>query len=309
MRKSCLTAIHELAKQDERVLFIGSDLGVGTAESFQQQFPERYFMEGIAEQNLIGMAAGLAMEGYVPYVNTIASFLTRRCLEQITIDLCLHNLPVRLIGNGGGLVYAPLGPTHLAPDDFSLMRAQPNMTVIAPCDAVQMHAIMAQTLSWPGPIYIRLAKGGDPILFSEETPLQIGRAVPLREGRHALLITTGAMAHRGVSAAEMLAKKGLDCAVWHLHTIKPLDQEALLHAAVDYPLIVTLEEHALTGGLGSAVIECLVDHGPFPGPRLLRLGLKEAFSEHYGSQDALLEAAGLQPPAIAKSVVTALFGA
>src|SRR5438132_7030747 len=168
MRNTCLNMVYELAKQDERVVFIGSDLSPGLLAGMKRDMPSRYFMEGITEQNIIGMAAGLAMEGYVPYVNTIATFITRRCYEQVAIDLCLHNLPVRLIGNGGGFVYAPLGPTHLAIDDIAIMRALPNMTVVAVCDAKEMVRLMNSTLDWPSPIYIRLAKGGDRVVSSEE---------------------------------------------------------------------------------------------------------------------------------------------
>ena len=138
-------------------------------------------MEGITEQNVIGMAAGLAMEGYIPYANTIATFITRRCYEQVAVDLCLHDLPVRLIGNGGGLVYAPLGPTHLAIEDIAIMRALPNMTVTAVCDAKEMVRLMNCTLDWPHPIYIRLAKGGDPIVSREENGFAIGKAIPMRK--------------------------------------------------------------------------------------------------------------------------------
>ena len=132
MRKTSLDTVYEMARNDPRVVFIGSDLGAGTLDQFKEEMPERFFMEGVTEQNIIGMAAGLAMEGYIPYVNTIATFITRRCFEQVAVDLCLHNLPVRLIGNGGGLVYAPLGPTHLAVEDMAIMRSLPNMTVVAP---------------------------------------------------------------------------------------------------------------------------------------------------------------------------------
>ena len=134
MRKTSLNQVYELAKKDKRVLFIGSDLGPDVLLEMKEQMPNRFFMEGVSEQYIIGMAAGLALEGYIPYVNTIATFLTRRCFEQITTDLCLHNLPVRLIANGGGAVYAPLGPTHLAIEDISIMRSLPNMTIISPCD-------------------------------------------------------------------------------------------------------------------------------------------------------------------------------
>src|ERR1700691_244354 len=176
MRATCQNMVYDLAKRDKRVIFIGSDLSPGLLADMKKEMPERWYMEGITEANVIGMAAGLAMEGYIPYVNTIATFITRRCYEQVAVDVCLHNLPVRLIGNGGGLVYAPLGPTHLAIEDIAIMRALPNMTVVTVCDADEMERFMDQTLDWPGPIYIRLAKGYDPIVSRAELGFEIGKA-------------------------------------------------------------------------------------------------------------------------------------
>ena len=155
MRKTCLDVVYELAKQDERVVFIGSDLGAGTLDQFRDEMPDRFFMEGVSEQNLIGMAAGLAMEGFIPSVNTIATFITRRCYEQLAVDLCLHNLPVKLIANGDGLVYAPLGPTHLAIEDIAILRALPRMTIFAPCDKEEMARLVSQTLDPAFPKYRR----------------------------------------------------------------------------------------------------------------------------------------------------------
>src|ERR1700675_142900 len=195
MRQTCLNMVYDLAKRDKRVLFIGSDLSPGLLGEMKKEMPERWYMEGITEANVIGMAAGFAMEGYRPSVNTIAPFITRRCYEQVAIDLCLHNLPVRLSGNGGGLVYAPLGPTHLAIEDIAIMRALPNMTVGAGCDAEEMKRFMNQTLDWPGPIYIRLAKGYDPIVSHSELGFEIGRAIVMREapglGSRVLIVSTG----------------------------------------------------------------------------------------------------------------------
>ena len=305
MRKTCLDQVHLLARRDERVLFIGSDLGAGTLDGFKAEFPQRFFMEGIAEQNIIGMAAGLAMEGFIPYVNTIASFITRRCLEQVAIDLCLHRLPVRLIGNGGGVVYAPLGPTHLATEDIALMRALPNMTVVAVADAEEMTRFMARSLTWPGPIYIRLAKGGDPVVSREEDGFEIGRAILLRPEGTVLLLACGVMVERAMRAAETLAARGVGCAVLNVHTLKPLDAAAILALAANRRLLVTLEEHGPIGGLGSAVAELLADAGG-PSPRLLRLALPDAFPHLYGSQDAILAAAGLDVAGIADRVTTAL---
>src|SRR6201993_247366 len=181
MRQTCLNMVYDLAKRDKRVLFVGSDLSPGLLGDMKKEMPERWYMEGITEANVVGMAAGLAMEGFVPYVNTIATFLTRRCYEQVAVDLCLHNLPVRLIANGGGLVYAPLGPTHQAIEDIAIMRALPNMTVVCPADADENKPRMKQTLNWPGPIYIRLARGGDAIVSKAEHGFNIGKAILMRE--------------------------------------------------------------------------------------------------------------------------------
>ncbi|OGT10167.1 MAG: transketolase [Gallionellales bacterium RIFCSPLOWO2_12_FULL_59_22] len=303
MRKACLDAVHMLARHDPRVVFIGSDLGPGVLEGMKKELPERYFMEGISEANVIGMAAGLAMDGYIPYVNTIATFITRRGFEQVALDVCLHHLPVRLIGNGGGVVYAPLGPTHLAVDDFALMRVLPNMTVMAASDADEMRRLMEQSLDWPDPIYIRLAKGVDKIISKEANGFAIGKAIPMRMAAAAnsvLFATTGVMTTNTLAAAEALAAKGIDSTVLHFHTIKPLDVAALLAYTAKAKAIVTVEEHSLIGGFGSAIIEVLTDN-LVAFPPVKRLGLSDAFSKYYGTQNDLLEANGLMPQQIAET--------
>src|SRR5207248_3992963 len=239
MRKRSLDMVYELAKKDERIVFIGSDLGVGTLDSFRKDIPDRFFMEGVSEQNLVSMAAGLALEGKIVYVNTIATFLTRRCFEQVVLDLCLHNVKVRMIGNGGGVVYAPLGPTHLAIDDLAILRAIPNMTIVAPCDADEMRRLMEQTLDWPGPIYVRIAKGGDRIVSSDEHGFEIGRAIAIREGGRVLLVSTGITTQVALDAADILADSGIAATVLHMHTVKPLDRDQLLLHASRAEALVT----------------------------------------------------------------------
>ncbi len=303
MRKTCLDSIYELAKRDERVVFVGSDLGPGVLADMKREMPERFFMEGVSEAHLIGMAAGLAMEGFIPYVNTIATFLTRRCLEQIALDLCLHNLPVRLIANGGGLVYAPLGPTHLAVEDISLLRCLPNMTITAPCDAEEMKRLVPATLDVPGPLYIRLGRGGDRVVSEARHGFSLGRAILLRPHGELTLITTGVMAQRCLDVAELLAARGVSCGVLHLPTLKPLDVEALGEAAQKSAKLVSVEEHTRVGGLGSAIAEWIVDAEPLPRPRLLRIGLPDAFAHDYGRQDDLLQVMGLQPEPILQQIL------
>lgn len=302
MRKRCLNTIYELAKQDPRVVFIGSDLGPGTLDQFREEMPERFFMEGVSEQHIIGMAAGLCMDGYIPFVNTIATFLTRRCYEQIAIDLCMHNLPVRLIGNGGGLVYAPLGPTHLATDDFALLGSLPNMSVVAPCDADEIERLTSQTLDYPGPLYMRLGKGGDPVVSSSLDNTVIGKANTLKEPGDVLFVSTGVMVNRCLIASELLAEYGIKAGVLNMHTIKPLDKPALLRLAAKVRSVVTVEEHITRNGLGSAVTEAIVESALTTLPSILKLGLPDSFADQYGSQDLLLESYGLQPASIAESV-------
>ncbi len=280
-RSACLNSIYELAKKDERVVFIGSDLSANTLIDFKRDFPDRFFMEGIQEQNIISMAAGLAMEGFIPYVNNIATFLTRRCYEQIVIDICAHNLPVRLCGNGGGLVYSPLGLTHCAIDDIAIMRSIPNMSVVCCSDSDEMKAFMPQTLEHKEPMYIRLGIDNDskptiPI-FIDENPI--------------LIYSTGIMTDRMklVKSANII----------HSPIIKPfVDIKDDITAYTK--MIITAEEGIINGGLGSAVLECLADNNiQIP---VLRFGLPDAFPHHYGERNDLLETYGLTPEKMAMRI-------
>lgn len=291
MRNTCLNEIYELAKKDPRVVFIGSDLRLGTLQQMKDEFPDRYYMEGICEQNIIGMAAGLAMDGYIPYVNTIATFLTRRCYEQIALDICLHKLPVRLIANGAGLVYGPLGPTHTAIEDISLMRHLPDMTVVCPADAEEMKRLIPQTLDYPNPMYIRIGRGFvDPVVSADN--FKIGRAQLLRISPFAntLVITTGLTTDIGL-------RLPIIANVLHMPTVKPIDAEALLASLGVITRIITIEEHVINGGLGSAVLECLADNNiPIP---VKRFGIPDNFVKQYGTWDQLMDICGLTPEKIA----------
>ena len=242
-------------------------------------------------------------------VNTIATFITRHCYEQLALDLCLHNLPVKLIANGGGLVYAPLGPTHLAIEDIAILRALPRMTVFAPCDREEMARLVPQTLDLKGPCYIRLAKGGDEVISEAGNGFTMGRAIMLRQPGKVLIVGTGITSTRAMHAARELADEGIECGVLHMHTVKPLDEAAILAQLDNVELLVTVEEHTLVGGLGSAVGDLLLDKAPTSASRLLRLGIPDVFADKYGTQDELLEYYGLQGPQIAQSIRDALNGA
>lgn len=289
MRNTCLDQIYELARKDSRVVFIGSDLRLGTLQQFKDEFPDRYFMEGICEQNIIGLAAGLAMDGYIPYVNTIATFLTRRCYEQIALDVCLHNLPIRLIANGGGLVYGPLGPTHTAIEDISLMRHLPNMTVICPSDAQEMKALMPQTLDYPYPMYIRIGRGFvDPIVaYRDEFKIGINRVAYLCDTEPtALIISTGLTTSIAVKVAKVLGNAD----VLHMATVNPMGKINIRNSIKN---IIVIEEHIINGGLGSAINELVAQNIP-----VRRIGIPVKFIKHYGTWEDLMDICGLTPEKI-----------
>ncbi|MDP1809591.1 MAG: transketolase C-terminal domain-containing protein [Actinomycetota bacterium] len=298
MRRTCLNMVYELAKTDERIFFVGSDIGFGTLDEFKADFPGRFFVEGVSEANVIGLAAGLALEGKIVYTNTIATFITRRCFEQVALDLCLHNVNVRLIGNGGGLVYAPLGPTHQAIEDIAIFRALPRMAIVAPADAEEMKRLMPLTVDYPGPIYIRLAKGGDPVVTDPGMSFRIGKAFVMRRGKDALIVTTGMMLKAALDAADKLAQDGLKAAVLHMPTVKPLDTSVLLDLAEKAPIIVTVEEHSIIGGLGSAVAEAVAEANFDSVKRFKRIGIPDVFPNKYGSQAGLLTHFGIDTETI-----------
>jgi transketolase len=279
--------VYELAARDRRVVFIGSDLGAGTLDHFRRDFPDRFFMEGVSEANVVGIAAGMALEGKIVYVNTIATFITRRCFEQIVLDVGLHSANVRLIGNGGGVVYAPLGPTHLAIDDLAIMRAVPNMTIVAPCDAEEMGRLMPLTLAHQGPIYIRLGKGGDPVV-STDAPFAIGRALPILPGSDVLIVSTGITLKIALDAAADLVRDGISAGVLHMPTIKPLDRDTFLAAVAPVDAIVVVEEHSIIGGLGGALAEVVAEAGFEPAKRFKRIGIPDVFPHGYGSQASMM---------------------
>jgi len=283
-----------LAKEDPNIIYIGSDVGAGTLKEFQEEMPDQFFVEGIAEAYVIGLAAGLAMSGKKPYVNTIATFLTRRCYDQIAIDVCMGNHDVRLYANGGGLVYAPLGPTHLATDDIALMRALPNMTVIVPADADEMERAVHASAQHKGPIYFRVARGGDPLVSQSEYKFQIGKAIVLREPKELLLIASGIMVHRALQVADQLKSEGIQVGVINIHTIKPLDVETLSRYLSSTPNVITLEEHSIIGGLGSAVAQLVAEGARHPQGLFRMLAIPDCFPDKYGRQGDLINYFGLE---------------
>lgn len=292
--------VYELAKKDKRVVFIGSDLGAGLLDNFKKEMPERFFMEGVSEANIVSMAAGLALSGKIVYVNTIATFITRRCFEQNVLDVGWHKAKVRLIGNGGGLVYAPLGPTHLAIDDIAIMRAIPNMTIIACADAREMKKMMNESLDWPGPIYIRLAKGNDPVVTKGN--FRIGKVFSYREGKDVLLMTTGITLQIALEASNKLADIGIKVGILHIPTLKPLDNKAVLREVIKYRIIISIEEHSQIGGLGSLMGELIAAANYKKAKIFAKIALPDEFPHGYGSQKELLIKYGINISMVIKTV-------
>jgi transketolase len=303
MRKTCLETIYKIAQKDKKIIFIGSDLGPGVLDNFKKNMPDRFLMEGVSEQAIVGIAAGLAMEGYKPYVNTISTFITRRCFEQIAIDLCLHNLPVKLVGNGGGLVYAPLGPTHQAIEDLSIMRTLPNMSIISPCDAIEMEKLVVQTKNHPSPIYIRIARGGEKIVTKKKEKIQFGKGVLKIIPKDYLIISTGITTHIALEAASKLKKeKNITCGVIHIATVKPLDEQLLIKWISRVKKVITIEENVLSGGFGSSILELVNKKIKSHSHKISCIGLGDKYIEDYGTQDQLLQKHNLTAKNIIKKL-------
>ncbi len=305
MRKRILDTVYKLAKENPNIVFIGSDLGFETLKDFKNEIPDRFFMEGISEGHVVGMSAGLAMSGKMVYTNTIATFITRRSFEQNVINLGLTNANVRLIGNGGGLVYAPLGPTHLAFEDIAIMRAIPNMTIIAPCDAEEMERATRASVNHQGPIYFRVGKGGDPVVSKPENSFEIGKAIVYKEPGDLVLITTGIMLERTIKAADELNAKGIKTGIIHCPTVKPLDEKTILHYLNQSKAAITIEEHSLIGGLGSSVAELIAEK---LSKKIFfkRIALPDVFPEKYGSQNSLIKYYHCDKEDIVREAITLL---
>lgn len=254
MRTAFIETLCELAEQDERIWLLTGDLGYSVLERFAQRFPDRFVNVGVAEQNMTGVAAGLALCGKIVFTYSIANFPTMRCLEQIRNDVCYHNLNVKIVAVGGGLAYGSAGYTHHAVEDLAVMRAMPNMTVLAPGDPVETRLATRAVVDWPGPCYLRLGKAGEPVVHRCEPAFAIGRAIPICNGRDVTVITTGGVLHAAVRAVEALRADGVQAGVLSLPTVKPLDEAAVLSVA---RALVVVEEHSPIGGLGAAVAEVL----------------------------------------------------
>ncbi len=291
MRTAFVDSLFDIARKDERIYLVVGDLGFGVVERFAQELPRQFVNAGVAEQNMTGIAAGLALAGKIVYTYSIANFPTIRCLEQIRNDLCYHNANVKIVAVGGGFAYGALGMTHHATEDLAVLRALPRMTVVAPGDPFEAAAATHAVACRPGPCYLRLGRAGENRVHSAPVAFEIGRAIMVRDGSDLTLISVGGMLETAVAVAATLASEGLRARVLSMHTLKPLDEAAILRAAAETGAIFTLEEHSVIGGLGSATAEILAESG-MP-VQFKRIGLPSAFASKIGSQEYLRAAAGL----------------
>ena len=301
MRNAFIRGLTALAERDDRVVFLTGDLGYKLFDDFAERFPGRFLNAGVAEQNMVGVAAGLALEGFRPFVYSIATFATLRCLEQIRDDVCYNGLAVTVVGVGGGFSYGANGPTHHATEDLAVMRALPNMTVVAPGDPVEAELAVAALPDTP--TYLRLGRAGDPVVHQLPPEFRIGRAITVREGDDCALLSTGGMLPTAVEAAELLGGRGIAARVVSMHTVKPLDEDAL-ERSCRTRLTVTLEEHSRVGGFGSAVGEWMAANSA-SGP-LMSIAAEDAFAEQVGDGDSLRRRNGLDAETIARRVAGAL---
>ena len=305
MRTAFINELFALAKQDPRIVLIVGDLGFGVVTPFMEHLPAQFLNAGVAEQNMTGMAAGMALSGKIALTYSIANFPTLRCLEQVRNDVCYHNANVKVVSVGGGFTYGAMGATHHAVEDLAMMRALPGLLVVAPGDPIEARAATRAIIEYTGPCYVRLGKAGEPIVHSSPINFELGKAIHMREGRDATLISIGGILQNTVRAAERLAKKGIETRVLSMHTLKPLDVDAVLAAARETEAIFTIEEHSILGGLGTAVAEVLAEAEGIKAP-LKRIGAPPAFSPHIGSQEYMQECHGLTDEAIALTVAHTL---
>ena len=297
MRNAFADEILKLALADERIVVLSGDIGNRLFDKFKAAMPTRFYNCGVAEANMISLAAGLASSGLRPVCYTITPFVTTRCLEQIKLDVCYHNMPVTIVGTGSGLSYAALGSTHHSFEDLAIMRSLPGMNVLAPADAPELRAAMRWAFAQNQPAYLRIGKKGEPVL-TEEAAFTAGRWRCLRAGSSATLLACGTILSEVLAAADLLAKDNIQAAVWNCASVKSLDLEALSHLSSSP--VFSIEEHSVLGGFGSAVAEFLSTRkNP---PRLIRLGIPDEFLHDCGEQEEARVYCGLDAASLARRI-------
>ena len=305
MRDAFVRALVELAKKDKRIELITGDLGFGVLKPFWEGLPDQFANAGVAEQNMISVATGMALEGRIVFVYSIGNFPTLRCLEQIRNDCAYHNANVKIVCVGGGFAYGSLGASHHATEDIACMRAIPNMTVMAPGDAAETDACVRALVKYPGAAYLRLGRGGEKKIREKIEDFETGKALKARDGERIAFFSTGAIFDEVDVACDELKKEGFSPVIYTFPTVKPIDRELIETVAKDFELIVVCEEHNVLGGFGSAVAEILAEV-PQKKVRLLRIGICDNFCVEAGSREYLKKQSGIDAQTIARKVVLGL---
>lgn len=306
MRDSFVAALTELAPQHPELLLLTGDLGFGVLNNYMARFPRQFLNVGVAEQNMSGLAAGLALEGYCVFTYSIGNFPTLRCLEQIRNDICYHGANVKIVCIGGGMSYGPVGFSHHATEDLAILRSLPGMLVLSPCDLWEAAEATRYLVAHRGPAYLRLDKSAAQVDRRFGETFRPGYIRTVREGSDVTLAATGGILEEVLLAADALAELGIHCRVLSVHTIKPLDTDTLAAAASETGGIISIEEHAVDGGLGGAIAESLMEAGVFPG-FFVRMGLRNTFSSFIGSQQYLRKVYSLDAASIHR-IVSARLG-
>jgi transketolase len=303
VRNAFAAALERVVQVDDRVCLVLADLGWGVFDEIERLAPGRVINVGIAEQAMVGVAAGLAQAGKKAVAYSIAPFIASRAHDQVRVDVAAGAADVTLVGVGGGVAYGYLGLTHHAIDDLAAMRALPNMTVLAPCDPADAEAATESALALDGPVYLRLGKNGEPALLPAGSPFAIGRATSVRDGADITIASTGPILAEALGAADLLALQGIDAGVLHFATVKPIDVAAIISALARTGSILTLEEHSTIGGFGGAAAEVAAEAGI---GRVLRAGFPDTFIHEVGSREHLLEHYCLDAAGVAARVAAAL---
>lgn len=304
MRNAFADEITELAKTDERIILLSGDIGNRLFDGFKEHAPKRFYNCGVAEANMMSVAAGLALSGLRPCVYTITPFTTTRCFEQIRIDVGYHHAPVTIVGTGSGLSYASLGPTHHSLEDIALLRSIPDMTVFCPCDSAELRAGMRAIMRQNGPAYIRLGKKGEPTIHAQIPAITLGKSYTIQPGTDICLLSTGNAMALTLEAAKMLSDHNLSVRVESMHTVKPLDEALLEDVFAHYKAVAVVEEHSIIGGFYGAVAEWCSTRQL--NAKLVGCGLRDQFYHRVGSQTQLREQGGLTAGRVAEKVLSAL---
>lgn len=301
MRDTFVRTLIELAKEDKNIELITGDLGFGVLKPFWEQLPDQFTNAGIAEQNMTTVAAGMALEGKTVFTYSIGNFPTLRCLEQIRNDCAYHQANVKIVCVGGGFVYGSLGMSHQATEDLAILRALPDVVVMAPADLVEAEEATKAIAAYPGTCYLRLGRGGEKRIHDRIENFQIGRAIQVKEGEKVAVFSTGAIFEEVQGAYELLKAKGYSPAVYTFPTVKPIDKDVIEQVSRDFELIVTCEEHNIVGGFGSAVAEVMAEMRRRKA-RLLRIGLNDLYAVRVGNQKYLREQYGMSAAKIAARI-------